>query len=73
MATQFPTATASHIKDLKNDGSTACGGWIYCGVFPQARTAIAPRTRSERLLRPRLGIRLAQRLPNHLQPRLGAP
>ena len=23
-----------HIKDLKNDGSTACGAWIYCGVFP---------------------------------------
>ena len=24
------------IKDLKNDGSTACGAWIYCGVFPNA-------------------------------------
>ena len=24
----------THIKDLKNDGSTACGAWIYCGVFP---------------------------------------
>lgn len=24
----------AHIKDLKNDGSTACGAWIYCGVFP---------------------------------------
>jgi formate dehydrogenase major subunit len=23
-----------HSKDLKNDGSTACGAWIYCGVFP---------------------------------------
>jgi formate dehydrogenase major subunit len=23
-----------HIKDLKADGSTACGAWIYCGVFP---------------------------------------
>lgn len=22
------------IKDLKDDGSTACGAWIYCGVFP---------------------------------------
>jgi len=21
-------------KDLKNDGSTACGAWIYCGVYP---------------------------------------
>jgi formate dehydrogenase major subunit len=25
----------SNIKDLKNDGSTACGAWIYCGVFPE--------------------------------------
>ena len=25
-----------HLKDLKNDGSTACGAWIYCGVFPEA-------------------------------------
>lgn len=24
-----------HIKELKNDGSTACGAWIYCGVFPE--------------------------------------
>ena len=24
-----------YIKDLKNDGSTACGAWIYCGVFPE--------------------------------------
>jgi formate dehydrogenase major subunit len=25
----------AHIKDLKKDGSTACGAWIYCGVFPE--------------------------------------
>jgi len=24
-----------HINDLKADGSTACGAWIYCGVFPE--------------------------------------
>lgn len=24
-----------HIQDLKNDGSTACGAWIYCGVYPK--------------------------------------
>lgn len=23
------------IKELRNDGSTACGAWIYCGVYPQ--------------------------------------
>src|SRR5262249_13846255 len=22
------------MQELKNDGSTACGAWIYCGVFP---------------------------------------
>jgi formate dehydrogenase major subunit len=25
----------AHIQNLKNDGSTACGGWIYCGVYPE--------------------------------------
>ena len=25
----------AHIQDLKNDGSTACGAWIYCGVYPE--------------------------------------
>ncbi len=25
----------AHIKDLKADGSTACGAWIYCGVYPE--------------------------------------
>ena len=25
----------AHMKDLKDDGSTACGAWIYCGVFPE--------------------------------------
>ena len=24
-----------HIQDLKNNGSTACGAWIYCGVYPE--------------------------------------
>lgn len=22
-------------EDLKDDGSTACGGWLYCGVYPE--------------------------------------
>jgi len=25
-----------HSKDLKSDGSTSCGAWIYCGVYPEA-------------------------------------
>ena len=24
-----------NIKSLKGDGSTACGAWIYCGVYPE--------------------------------------
>ena len=24
----------SRYQDLKDDGSTACGGWMYCGVYP---------------------------------------
>jgi formate dehydrogenase major subunit len=24
-----------HMQELKSDGSTACGAWIYCGVFPE--------------------------------------
>jgi len=24
-----------HFQNLKNDGSTACGAWIYCGVYPE--------------------------------------
>jgi formate dehydrogenase major subunit len=26
-----------HMQNLKNDGSTACGAWIYCGVYPEER------------------------------------
>ena len=26
----------AQIQNLKNDGSTACGAWIYCGVYPEA-------------------------------------
>ena len=24
------------IPEIRNDGSTACGAWIYCGVYPEA-------------------------------------
>ena len=24
-----------HMQELKKDGSTSCGAWIYCGVFPE--------------------------------------
>ena len=39
-----------HITDLKNDGSTACGAWIYCGVFPEEnRNRANERTPSDLL------------------------
>jgi formate dehydrogenase major subunit len=24
-------------QQLKDDGTTACGGWLYCGVYPEDR------------------------------------
>ncbi|HEX4784423.1 MAG TPA: molybdopterin-dependent oxidoreductase, partial [Candidatus Sulfotelmatobacter sp.] len=39
-----------HIKDLKNDGSTACGAWIYCGVFPEENRNRAKERESRDLL-----------------------
>lgn len=39
-----------HITDLKNDGSTACGAWIYCGVFPaEGRNRANERTPKDSL------------------------
>jgi len=38
------------IKNLKNDGSTACGAWIYCGVFPEERRNRANERNSKDLL-----------------------
>jgi formate dehydrogenase major subunit len=39
-----------HIKDLKNDGSTACGAWIYCGVFPEENKNVANQRNPRDLL-----------------------
>jgi len=40
----------AHIQDLKNDGSTACGAWIYCGVYPDEHTNRANQRESRDLL-----------------------
>ncbi len=40
----------AHIKDLKEDGSTACGAWIYCGVYPEAGRNRARERNSKDLL-----------------------
>jgi formate dehydrogenase major subunit len=39
-----------HIKDLMQDGSTACGAWIYCGVFPDQNRNRANERESRDLL-----------------------
>ncbi len=34
----YDVATGNQVetyKNLKDDGSTACGGWMYCGVYPR--------------------------------------
>ena len=39
-----------HMKELKNDGSTACGAWIYCGVYPNETRNRARERESKDLL-----------------------
>jgi formate dehydrogenase major subunit len=39
-----------HMQELKNDGSTACGAWIYCGVFPEEDHNRANERKSKDLL-----------------------
>lgn len=40
----------AHIKNLKDDGSTACGAWIYCGVYPNHECNRANQRNSRDLL-----------------------
>jgi formate dehydrogenase major subunit len=35
-------------QQLKDDGSTACGNWIYCGVMPEERTNLAASRQRDR-------------------------
>lgn len=34
-------------RHLKDDGSTACGGWMYCGVYPEAGRNLARSRRPD--------------------------
>ncbi|MDQ2662924.1 MAG: formate dehydrogenase-N subunit alpha [Candidatus Eremiobacteraeota bacterium] len=46
----YDTQTGDQIRsftDLKDDGSTACGGWIYCGVYPDASSNKARNRRPD--------------------------
>ena len=59
-------------SELKGDGTTACGIWIYSGVIPEpGRNRARERRRSDNPIRAGLGVRLAGQPPRALQPRLG--
>ena len=50
-------------QDLKDDGSTACGGWMYCGIYPKdgvnkARSRI-PDVKGDNGAHHRLGVCVA--------------
>ena len=65
----------SGFAEMKNDGSTLGGCWIYSGVFADGVNQAArrkPRHRA-RLARPRVGLGVAGRPPHALQPRIGGP
>ena len=64
-------ALVSGFAELADDGSTACGCWIYSGVYPSTRSQSRERARVARLPRARLGLRVAGRSPHPLQPRVG--
>ncbi len=34
-------------QELKDDGSTACGGWMYCGIIPEAGRNLARSRRPD--------------------------
>ncbi len=35
-------------QDLKDDGSTACGGWMYCGIYPAEGRNLARSRRADK-------------------------
>ncbi len=65
----------SAYTELKDDGSTACGCWIYCGVYADGVNQARPPQARRRagLGRRRVGLGLAGQPADPLQPRLGRP
>ena len=60
--------------ELEDDGSTACGGWIYSGVYAGGVNQARRRKPGEsRPGGPRVGLGLAGEPPHPLQPRLRRP
>ena len=61
-------------SDLKDDGTTACGCWIYSGVFPETRRNRAREAQARRQSAAAgLGLRLAAQPPHDVQPRVRRP
>ena len=55
--------------DLKDDGSTACGCWIYSGVFPApGRNRARERKVGRQSVAAGMGLRLAEQSADHVQP-----
>ena len=74
-ATAAERRALSAYTELKDDGSTSCGCWIYCGVYADGVNQAArrkPRPRAE-LGRRRVGLGLAGQPAHPLQPRVGRP
>ena len=64
----------SGFSELEDDGTTACGCWIYSGVFPEpGRNRARERKLTLQPDPPRVGLRLAAQPPHPLQPRIGRP
>ncbi len=59
--------------DLKDDGSTACGCWIYSGVYADGVNQTARRKPGgeQTWVAPGVGLGVAVEPPHPLQPRLG--
>ena len=58
----------SGYKELKSDGSTACGCWIYSGVMPSPDREQGAQARAQGSLWARMGLRVAKRSPDFVQP-----
>lgn len=55
----FTVATGENVRgfaDLKDDGSTACGAWIYSGVMPDAQTNRARNRKADDYTSPEWGF-----------------
>ena len=67
--TDGPPQLLSGFSELKDDGTTACGCWIYSGVYPGTRTESSPGTAPDgQPAAANLGLCLAPESPGSLQP-----